>query len=117
MATTLSPESRAAIESKLESEEYASIPFLTRLALKKYIFDRIAPGYALRCLLEGQDPVRAVLNFDGEGFLSLRALCMFLHWDVPSNIFGSKKIVEGWLAGAVPVAPGWRSENPDEVKA
>jgi hypothetical protein len=113
MANTAS-HSKQRIEQMLDSEKYAAIPEHTRHSLKLYLFHRVAPGYTLRCLLEGEDAVRTILNFDEAHVAGLRPLCMFLHWEVPSNVFGSKEKVGAWLDGELTMFENWQSVDPDE---
>jgi hypothetical protein len=112
--TTLSPGSQAAIEAKLASPDFAEIPAITKVSLKNYIFHRVAPGYTLRCVLEGEDVVRTVLLFRGPEVKALLALCQFLHWEVPSPCHGSKENVAKWLANQTVVYDKWASSNSDE---
>lgn len=105
--------SKIAIEAKLDSEKYAAIPEHTRHSLKLYLFHRLAPGSTLRCLLEGEDPIRTILNFDDEHLAALRPLCLFLHWEVPSNVFGSKEKVRAWLSGETHMYENWKSVSVD----
>ena len=110
-AADLSPASKAAIEAKLEEPGYAAIPPYIRQALRLYLFGRVSPSHALRCLLEGEDAVRTVLNFGESDVQWLRTICLFLHWEVPSCVHGSKQKVGDWLRREAPNVRGIPQET------
>jgi len=99
--------SKVEIEASLDSAKYNAIPEHTRHSLKLFLFHRCPPGSTLLCLLEGRDPVRTILGFDEPHLAALRPLCMFLHWEVPSNVFGNPQKVAAWLAGETPMFENW----------
>lgn len=77
--------------------QYAIIPELTQGALTRYVENKIATGGFLRAVLSN-DLFAAMANADEGNQRALHAICMYVYNELPGNCWGSKKIIDEWLA-------------------
>ena len=77
--------------------EYAVIPELTQGALQRYVEAKIEPGSFLTAVL-CNDLFTAMGKADMFNQRALHAICMYIYNEVPGNCWGSKEIVNDWLA-------------------
>lgn len=74
------------------------VPDHTAAALDAYINDRLQPGGFLSAVLSN-DLRRSLELADWQNKANLYAIVSYLHWEAPSNCWGSPKKVTDWLQG------------------
>lgn len=67
--------------------------------LKRYVENRIPPGDFLMAVLEN-NLKGAVGRADDENLANLPAFVVYCYNEIPSNCWGSRAKVEGWLSGS-----------------
>jgi len=80
------------------SQRWANVPPRTVEALERYLVHRVAPGSFLRSVLEN-DLIGAILRADSENLAALPELCRAIWDDLSVKCYGSREVVEKWLAG------------------
>jgi len=75
----------------------AGIPDYMVQGYFNYVEARIAPGDFLLAILRN-DLVGAVFGADQQNLASLRAHMLFCTWCIPGDCWGSRELVEKWLA-------------------
>jgi hypothetical protein len=77
--------------------------------LKGYLDNRQPVGDFLTAVLEN-NLVNAVIRADSTSLLNLKAIIMWVYWDMPSNAWGSTEAVERWLRPqrSAPTLNEWR---------
>ena len=64
--------------------------------IQAYVEHRLEPGSFVRAVLEN-DLCTAVFQAHPLMLPYLRAVCLYVYWEIPGNCWGSKEIVERWL--------------------
>lgn len=69
----------------------------TKLSIDKYVNFGYHPGGFLRAVL-ATDLLRAVAEADSDDLADLREICQYIHSHVPTECWGSYKIVDKYRA-------------------
>lgn len=89
------------ITSDMQAPE--GVPGHILYVLKRYVFDRIEPTEALRCLLSN-DLRRFLLHATDDWTVPvLRRLMSFVEDELPPDSWGTPEKVQAWLARRSPV--------------
>lgn len=97
--------SRSEVEAHLE--HLSAIPTRTCDSIKRYLFDRCPLGETLRQLVINGPVARVLVQMDEVHGRAAWDIVRFLHWRVPSFVWGSEQNYDKWIREETPMPSNW----------